>query len=71
MRERTQAGLQAARVRGHKGGRPKVMDARKAALAQSLYRDRQYSPREICLTLKISKTTLYRYLPHEAKTHKA
>jgi len=70
IRERTQAGLQAARARGHKGGRPKVRDARKAALAQSLYRDRQYSPREICLTLKISKTTLYRYLPHEAKTRK-
>jgi len=71
IRERTQAGLQAARARGHRGGRPKVMDARKAALAQSLYRDRHYSPREICAILKISKTTLYRYLPREAKPHKA
>jgi DNA invertase Pin-like site-specific DNA recombinase len=70
LRDRTQAGLQAARARGHRGGRPKVMDARKAALAQSLYRDRQYTPREICTTLKISKTTLYRYLPADAK-HKA
>jgi len=70
IRERTQAGLQAARARGHKGGRPKVLDARKAAPAQSLYRDRQCSPREICATLKISKTTLYRYLPTDAK-HKA
>jgi DNA invertase Pin-like site-specific DNA recombinase len=70
IRERTQAGLQAARAHGHKGGRPRVMDARKAALAQSLYCARQYSPREICLTLKISKTTLYRYLPREVKTHK-
>src|SRR5260221_385804 len=70
MRERTQAGLQAARARGHRGGRPKVMDARKAALAQALYRDRQYTPREICTTLKISKTTLYRYLPAGTK-HKA
>lgn len=71
IRERTQAGLVAARARGHRGGRPKVMDTRKVALAQSLYRDRQYSPREICATLKISKTTLYRYLPITAKTHTA
>ena len=70
LRDRTQAGLQAARARGHRGGRPKVMDARKAALAQSLYRARQYTPREICTALKISKTTLYRYLLADAK-HKA
>lgn len=67
IRERTQAGLHAARARGHHGGRPTVMDARKVALAQSLYTNRQYSPREICATLKISRTTLYRYLPADGK----
>ena len=30
----------------------------------------QYSLREICATFIISKTTLYRYLLAEAKTHK-
>jgi DNA invertase Pin-like site-specific DNA recombinase len=67
--ERTQAGLQAARARGHHGGRPTIMAVRKVALAQSLYCDRHSSPREICTTLRISKTTLYRYLPREAKNH--
>jgi DNA invertase Pin-like site-specific DNA recombinase len=67
IRERTQAGLHAARARGHHGGRPTVMDARKVALAQWLYINRQHSPREICATLKISKTTLYRYLSADAK----
>jgi DNA invertase Pin-like site-specific DNA recombinase len=67
VRDRTQAGLAAARARGHKGGRPRIMDERKIALVESLYRDRRHSPREICATLRISKTTLYRYLPNRAK----
>ena len=67
VRDRTQAGLAAARARGHKGGRPRIMDERKIALAESLHRDQRHSPREICATLRISKTTLYRYLPTRAK----
>jgi hypothetical protein len=38
------------------------MDERKIALAESLHRDARHSPYEICATLHISKTTLYRYL---------
>jgi DNA invertase Pin-like site-specific DNA recombinase len=67
IRERTQAGLKAARARGRKGGRPRVMDARKLALAQALYQDRQRSPKEICATLQVSRTTLYRYLSAHAQ----
>jgi len=62
IRERTQAGLVAARARGKKGGRPKVMDAKKVTLAQAMYRDKQNSVKDICTTLGIGKTTLYRYL---------
>lgn len=62
IRERTQAGLLAARARGKKGGRPKVMDAKKIALARAMHNDPQSVVKDICTTLGISKTTLYRYL---------
>jgi DNA invertase Pin-like site-specific DNA recombinase len=61
-RERTEAGLAAARARGHRGGRPKLLDARKAAMAQALYSDKANSINDICRTLHISRSTLYRYV---------
>ncbi len=71
IRERTQAGLQAARARGRLGGRPKVKTlntAKKIALAQSLYDDKNNSIDEICKTLNISRSTLYRYIDVGKKT---
>jgi DNA invertase Pin-like site-specific DNA recombinase len=62
-RERTQAGLAAARMRGRHGGRPKALDEKRLALAVSLYKDRHNSPHDICAALHISKATLYRHLP--------
>src|ERR671932_2427045 len=62
IRERTQAGLEAARARGRKGGRPKVLTEKKAAIARALYADERQSIAEICQMLNISKTSLYRYL---------
>lgn len=62
IRERTRAGLVAARARGRKGGRPRVMDARKVAMALALYGEAKHTPGEICAALRISRTTLYRYL---------
>jgi DNA invertase Pin-like site-specific DNA recombinase len=62
IRERTNAGLAAARTRGRKGGRPLVMDSRKAKIASSLYSDGKTSVREICATLGVSKATFYRYV---------
>jgi DNA invertase Pin-like site-specific DNA recombinase len=62
IRERTQAGLTAARARGRKGGRPKALNAKKAQMAQGLYNDKTYSIDEICRTLNISRATLYRYI---------
>src|SRR5215204_459927 len=62
-RERTNAGLAAARARGRKGGRPKKLaDARTIALANRLYRDEHTDVATICRTLGISRATLYRYL---------
>ena len=60
IRERTQAGLAAARERGRKGGRPKALTPKQIRIAQSLYDDPNNSIAEICRTLKISKVTLYR-----------
>src|SRR5438045_2286564 len=65
IRERTLAGLQAARARGRKGGRPKshtLNTPKKVALAQSLYENKNNTIEEICKTLHISRATLYRYI---------
>jgi len=62
VRERTRAGLTAARARGRKGGRPFVLDDKGAALARSLYSDKNNAPADICRTLGISRSSLYRYV---------
>ena len=62
IRERTKAGLQAARARGRVGGRPKKLDDKKVALAKSMMTDHSNSITDICDTLGVSKATLYRYL---------
>jgi len=66
IRERTQAGLSAARARGRKGGRPKRLDAKKRKLAVEMYRERKHSIEEICEMLGITKPTLYRYVRENA-----
>jgi DNA invertase Pin-like site-specific DNA recombinase len=65
IRERTQAGLSAARARGRKGGRPRVQafsDSKKLAMARSLYNDKEHSVTEICKMMKVGRTTFYRYI---------
>src|SRR3989449_2419299 len=65
IKDRTNAGLSAARARGRLVGRPKakMLDApKKIALAQSLYDNRNNTIDEICKTLNISRSTLYRYV---------
>ncbi len=59
-RERTIAGLAAARARGRNGGRPGLPPAKVAAL-QALAADRSKSPGEICKALGISRATFYKY----------
>jgi len=62
IRERTQAGLAAARARGRLGGRPRVMDEKKIELAKSLYNEEKLTVEEICDLIKISRATFYRYV---------
>jgi DNA invertase Pin-like site-specific DNA recombinase len=62
VKERTNAGLQAARARGRRGGRPQVLNEKKVAMARALYADKSHSIEDIRKTLNIGRTTLYRYL---------
>jgi DNA invertase Pin-like site-specific DNA recombinase len=61
IRERTQAGLSAARARGKTGGRPKVLTGKKLSIARDLY-ERRHPIAEILQTVKVSRATLYRSL---------
>lgn len=63
--ERTKDGLEAARARGHAGGRPKLSeDAVSRALR--MYESRSFTVREITEATGVSKSTLYRNLAHNA-----
>jgi DNA invertase Pin-like site-specific DNA recombinase len=59
--ERTKAGLEAARARGRKGGRPSKPND-KIALALRMYDSKQYSINEILEATGLGRTTLYRYI---------
>jgi DNA invertase Pin-like site-specific DNA recombinase len=58
IRERTQAGLIAARARGKVGGRPKALTKKQQEMLQVLYRDKTHSIADICKTLNISRMTM-------------
>lgn len=65
IRERTHAGLSAARARGRKGGRPKGLPQKAlstASAAETLYREGKLTAQQIADQLHISKSTLYAYL---------
>ena len=57
IRERTRAGLPAARVRGRKGGRPKALDRDKRGLVDKLYNEKRHTIGQICEMMSISKPT--------------
>ncbi|TGE21021.1 recombinase family protein [Hymenobacter metallicola] len=66
-RERTFAGLAAARARGRVGGRKPGLseEAQRTALAaETLYRAQQLSTDDMARSLRISKATFYKYLRH-------
>jgi DNA invertase Pin-like site-specific DNA recombinase len=62
IRERTKAGLDAARSRGRIGGRPKVMDEHRVNLAKQLMTNPDNRAIDVARTLGVSRATLYRYL---------
>ena len=63
IRQRVREGVKAARTRGRKGGRPRIMTAEKLRYAKSLMADRDRSIPEICRALgNLPTSTLYHYL---------
>lgn len=65
IRERTQAGLKAARVRGRMGGRPVQLNTQEIRKLKKHYDKGDLSVMEICKLFNITKPTLYRYLKNE------
>ena len=63
IRQRVREGVKAARARGRKGGRPRIMTPEKLRYAQSLMADRTRSIPHICRELgDLPSSTLYHYL---------
>lgn len=62
MRERTQAGLQAARARGRNGGRQQKLTPQQIEIGRTLAADPKRSVSSICKHLGISRPTYYRYI---------
>jgi DNA invertase Pin-like site-specific DNA recombinase len=65
VQERTNAGLKAARARGRSGGRPKKLDFRKLAVAESLLKDSKLTVAEVAEQVGIARSTLYTYLERQ------
>jgi DNA invertase Pin-like site-specific DNA recombinase len=66
IRERTQAGLAAARARGREGGRRPVMTPDKVKIARELYDARELTVGRIAATVGVSRATIYRALGSRA-----
>ncbi|MBD2068235.1 recombinase family protein [Leptolyngbya sp. FACHB-671] len=62
IRERTQAGLQAARARGRRGGRRQKLTLQEIEIGRALAADPKRSVTSICHHLGISRPTYYRYI---------
>lgn len=67
IRERTNAGLSAARARGRVGGRPKVMTDDKLATAQQMYNSNEFSLAAIARVVGVSRASLYRHLDQDGE----
>jgi DNA invertase Pin-like site-specific DNA recombinase len=71
IRERTKAGLEAARARGRLGGRKKSLNAKQRKRAVEMYERKNHTIQEICKMIGISKPTLYAYIRESQTAKKA
>lgn len=62
IRERTRAGLAAARARGRKGGRKPSLNAKQVREIRALLRDPEAQVSEVAKKYAISRTTLYKHV---------
>jgi DNA invertase Pin-like site-specific DNA recombinase len=65
IRERTNAGLAAARARGKLGGRKKSLSANEQRRAVEMYKRKNHTVQQICKMMNITKPTLYAYIKEE------
>ena len=63
IRERTSAGLDAARLRGRRGGRPRSLTEKDLKEARALLTDSDITVEDVARRLGVGSSTLYRYLP--------
>jgi DNA invertase Pin-like site-specific DNA recombinase len=63
IRERTRAGLEAARGRGRTGGRPPALSDKDLAAARALLADPNITVEDVAQRLQVAASTLYRHLP--------
>ncbi len=63
IRERTRAGLDAARARGRKGGRPPALSKKDVAAARAMLSDPDITMEDVAVRMKVAPSTLYRHLP--------
>lgn len=63
IRERTNAGLEAARARGRVSGRPPALDDEDLVAAKTMLRNPAITVEEVARRLNVAPSTLYRHLP--------
>ena len=63
IRERTRAGLDAARARGRRGGRPPKLREKDLVAARAMLANDEITVEDVARRLQVSPATLYRHLP--------
>jgi len=71
IRERTRAGLAAARARGRRGGRPRKMTKEALRMAMAAMSDQTISARTVARRLGVTTTTLYMYVNRDGSLQQA
>jgi DNA invertase Pin-like site-specific DNA recombinase len=67
IRDRTIAGLSAARARGRNGGRPSKLSPDQVRTARRLYDEREHTVEQIGQILGVSRTSIYRALSRQSQ----
>ena len=67
IRERTNAGLEAARARGRRGGRPAKLDVKQVAEIRRLYDSKTVTVNQIAAMMGVGRATIYRALGSDGR----
>ncbi|MBH9979467.1 recombinase family protein [Bifidobacterium sp. W8108] len=69
IRERTKAGVMAARARGRKGGRPRKLTKKDEIMIRELYESRSVTIKEIAAKFNVGRTTIYKAINRNQTGH--